>query len=339
MEVVVLSVPDCPNATLLSHRLQEVLVGRNDVRVSHQVVQDDDKATKTGMHGSPTLLIDGIDPFASLDIATSFSCRLYHDDDGRIHGAPSVEQLRRVFEGRYVTKSTQAVGSMYSLSVDTAPLLPAVRHIFGGTENSRLAPHKGGQRTVQHTILRHFAATGQPPSAATLDQCAIEAGTSISAALATLEKNDFVRLDGDGRLVVAYPFSAAPTPHKVQLGWNGITVFAMCAVDALGMGYMLSMDTIVLSITPDTGETVTVSFHDGHSEWTPPTAVVVAGVAGEEGPASKVCCLQTNIFTDMVHAQAWTKEHRDITSTILLPQQAEHLAQRAFSSLLATDAV
>ena len=338
MEVVLLSVPDCPNATLLSHRLQEVLVGRNDVRVSHQVVQDDDDAAKNDMHGSPTLLIDGIDPFASPDIATSFSCRLYHGDDRRIHGAPSVEQLQRVFD-RHVAKSTQAVGSMCSLSAGTPPLAPAVRNIFGVAENSRLAPHEGGQRTVQHTILRQFAATGQPPSAAILDQCAIEAGTSISAALATLEKNDFVRLDGDGRIIVAYPFSAAPTPHRVQLGWNGITVFAMCAMDALGMGYMLSMDTIVLSITPDTGERVTVSFHDGHSEWTPPTAVVFAGVAGEEGPASKVCCAQTNIFTDMVHAQAWTKEHRDITGSILLPHQAEHLAQRAFGSLLATDPV
>jgi hypothetical protein len=50
------------------------------------------------------------------EIATSFSCRFYHDDDGRIHEAPSVEQLQRIFEVRHVAKPTQDVGSMCSLS-------------------------------------------------------------------------------------------------------------------------------------------------------------------------------------------------------------------------------
>ena len=47
------------------------------------------------MNGSPTLLIDGIDPFASADqCACGVSCRLYRDQEGRIAPAPSVDQLR-----------------------------------------------------------------------------------------------------------------------------------------------------------------------------------------------------------------------------------------------------
>jgi hypothetical protein len=48
------------------------------------------------MHGSPTLLIDGQDPFADPDTPSSLSCRLYRAPDGRQQGAPSVADLRGV---------------------------------------------------------------------------------------------------------------------------------------------------------------------------------------------------------------------------------------------------
>jgi len=50
------------------------------------------------MHGSPTLLIDGVDPFAEPGQPPSLSCRLYRDDDGRTSGAPSAGQLRHAIE-------------------------------------------------------------------------------------------------------------------------------------------------------------------------------------------------------------------------------------------------
>jgi hypothetical protein len=50
------------------------------------------------MHGSPTLLIGGTDPFAAPGQAASLSCRLYRDDAGRAAPAPSVEALRTAIE-------------------------------------------------------------------------------------------------------------------------------------------------------------------------------------------------------------------------------------------------
>ncbi|MEY9936759.1 organomercurial lyase [Streptacidiphilus sp. MAP5-3] len=48
------------------------------------------------MHGSPTLLVDGRDPFAAPGTAATVSCRLYRSADGRVDGAPSVEALRQI---------------------------------------------------------------------------------------------------------------------------------------------------------------------------------------------------------------------------------------------------
>src|SRR4051794_14140426 len=51
---------------------------------------------RRGMTGSPTLLIDGTDPFARPGSEPSLSCRLYPSENGRVEGAPSVDDLRRV---------------------------------------------------------------------------------------------------------------------------------------------------------------------------------------------------------------------------------------------------
>jgi anaerobic selenocysteine-containing dehydrogenase len=96
MRVMVLAVPDCPNAMLLEERLAQVLDGRRNVSVSRQVIEDEQEAARQGMHGSPTILVDGTDPFAEPGQSATVSCRLYRDSDGRVCGAPSVSQLRQV---------------------------------------------------------------------------------------------------------------------------------------------------------------------------------------------------------------------------------------------------
>jgi hypothetical protein len=100
MQLTVLAVPDCPNAPVLEERLTAVLRGRADVSVSHRVISNDSEAVRWGMHGSPTLLIDGADPFAEWGQPPSMSCRLYPGDDGQTSGAPSMAQLQRAIEQR-----------------------------------------------------------------------------------------------------------------------------------------------------------------------------------------------------------------------------------------------
>jgi hypothetical protein len=95
MELTVLAVPDCPNAALLEQRLAQVIEGRRDVTVSRQLIADQDEAARWGMRGSPTLLVDGTDPFAGPGEPASLSCRLYRDGNGQGDGAPAVSQLRQ----------------------------------------------------------------------------------------------------------------------------------------------------------------------------------------------------------------------------------------------------
>lgn len=95
MELTVLAVPGCPNLALLLHRLDRVLPDAHDAApVSVRVITSEAEAAHFGMHGSPTLLIDGQGPFATPGAATSVSCRIHRVADGRTEGAPSIDQLK-----------------------------------------------------------------------------------------------------------------------------------------------------------------------------------------------------------------------------------------------------
>jgi hypothetical protein len=90
MKLEVLHVPHCANLPSMLERLGEVI----DLPVTTRVIESDADAAMFGMAGSPTLLIDGVDPFAVPgECDCGVSCRLYRDQNGRIVAAPSVEQL------------------------------------------------------------------------------------------------------------------------------------------------------------------------------------------------------------------------------------------------------
>jgi hypothetical protein len=95
MRIQVLHVSDCPGAAVLTERLAQLLAGRPDVHLDRQVVTDEAQAVTLGMSGSPTLLVDGVDPFAEPGRSPSMSCRLYRDTDGHVSGEPSAAQLGR----------------------------------------------------------------------------------------------------------------------------------------------------------------------------------------------------------------------------------------------------
>lgn len=96
MKLVLLTVPDCPNASAFEERLAAALAGLPTAVIRRMVVGDKREAAEAGMHGSPTLLVNGTDPFAAPGEPPSLSCRLYRDAAGHAGSAPSVEELRRV---------------------------------------------------------------------------------------------------------------------------------------------------------------------------------------------------------------------------------------------------
>ncbi len=96
VSLTILTVAGCPHTPLLEQRLAAVLGDRTDVRITREVIADAGEAARAGLHGSPTLLVNGADPFAAPGQPASLSCRLYDNGAGLVEGAPSEARLRLV---------------------------------------------------------------------------------------------------------------------------------------------------------------------------------------------------------------------------------------------------
>jgi hypothetical protein len=97
MEVRLLYFDGCPNWTVAEERLRSALVslGHGDVPIQRIQVETDEDAERLAFFGSPTILVDGRDPFASGTERPALACRGFTTPDGRA-GSPTVAQLVEV---------------------------------------------------------------------------------------------------------------------------------------------------------------------------------------------------------------------------------------------------
>lgn len=92
--ITILHTPGCPNVALLRQRLADALTRfpGPTPRIVVEEVTDPDEASRRDFHGSPALLLDGMDPFTSTETPPAFACRTYRTETG-VERAPSVDQI------------------------------------------------------------------------------------------------------------------------------------------------------------------------------------------------------------------------------------------------------
>ena len=95
MDVTLLYLDDCPNWQVADGRLTDALLvlGLDPSIVEHQLISSDEQAKRARFRGSPTILINGVDPFETDDDGpVGLSCRVYRNETG-FAGAPTVDEL------------------------------------------------------------------------------------------------------------------------------------------------------------------------------------------------------------------------------------------------------
>ncbi|HEU4424203.1 MAG TPA: organomercurial lyase, partial [Pilimelia sp.] len=227
MNVDLLLAPDCPHADAARAVLDECLDRLGlQVRVRERV----------GDYPSPTILVDGVDVMTdAAGMPPVRACRL---------DVPSRSRVLAALRARATAGRHDVIGKSRDRP---RPLL--------GPISARVRELSPPARALHRTILNAFAATGQPPDPASLPA---PGGHDHQVLLQELHDRDAVRLDAYGGIRAAYPFSGTPTAHTVAIA-GGSTVWAMCAIDALGIAAMLGRDVTITSRDPYTGEPVRVS--------------------------------------------------------------------------------
>ncbi|MFP5579853.1 MAG: thioredoxin family protein [Acidimicrobiia bacterium] len=96
MKLELLYFNDCPNWKIAAERLENIAT-RRGLAVEARLVSTPEEAEAAGFRGSPTILVDGRDPFAAGDEPFGLACRVYQTPDGPA-GSPTTEQLEAVID-------------------------------------------------------------------------------------------------------------------------------------------------------------------------------------------------------------------------------------------------
>lgn len=125
MRIEVRHIEGCASVQTARERLAVALAatGLRDARLLQRLVPNDREAAALRFIGSPTILIDGVDPFAETDARVGLCCRLYRTPGG-LERAPTIEQLIAAL----TLSVASALGGTQSHLTPTLPELhPTVR--------------------------------------------------------------------------------------------------------------------------------------------------------------------------------------------------------------------
>jgi hypothetical protein len=213
------------------------------------------------------------------------------------------------------------------------PLVDRAEVRAGLDRARRLSP---AERDLYRWVLRAFTRHGTPPVDELVD-VASSLGLDFDQALARLAEEDLVHRDQSGEIVVAYPFSGAPTAHRVRVD-GGKEVYAMCAVDALGIPFMLGEPGEIRSSDPLTGAEIGVQVQPGFAvAWQPDPAVVLWAATGDGGPSAATCCRFVHFFSSAENARHYLGQKSQLTGEILTVPIAAEAGKAIFGDVLATD--
>jgi alkylmercury lyase len=198
---------------------------------------------------------------------------------------------------------------------------------------ARCARLSESERELYAWILRRFATDGRPRSVE-LRAAAEQLGLEPDGALETLACEDLIHRGADGEIAVAYPFSGRPTAHRVRFP-GGHEVDAMCAIDALGIAPMFGVAIEIESRDPMSGDEVHARVvPDASVEWSPESAVVVAGAIRSQGDACCGCCPVLNFFASAANAERWLADHPEVRGTLISMREAAAAGRAVFGDVL-----
>jgi len=190
------------------------------------------------------------------------------------------------------------------------------------------------EECVRRRVLEGFA-TGATVSVATLAERSRIAPAHVRETLGRLAAADLLVLDGTGETVLAaYPFSSIPTPHRVHL--SGREVFALCAVDALGIAAMLKEDVSISSHCVHCGRSVQIQARPEQLTRHLPSETVVwfPSSEGDCCPVAQSRCPNISFFCTSDHLEAWRKANGQPAGVVLSLLEAFEAGRAIFGSLL-----
>ncbi len=187
---------------------------------------------------------------------------------------------------------------------------------------------------VRKAILQGFADEGKAPGVQDLAHALGLPLAVVRAACRTLAAADLiVWQDEKAHIISAYPFSGSQRAHQVLLEGH-TTRYAMCAIDALGIPFMLGQGARIRSACFFCHTPVIVDIADGLLQGASPSTLVV-WLSEQDGCChAEVRCPLMNFFCEEAHLQAWHATSPQESGISLSVLEALEVGKAAFGALL-----
>jgi hypothetical protein len=190
--------------------------------------------------------------------------------------------------------------------------------------------------SIHRFILQTFARTGHSPTLEDIQrEFALSSEAEANLRVVELERQGAVhRNPGDRAIAHAYPFSDEPTSHRVQLA-GGPQVYAMCAIDALGIPFMLNRDAEIRSACAQCGGEVYIQVRSKHiTQQNTEDIVVWFPTRKAQCIVATDLCPAVNFFCSPEHLQQWKAMYPEQNGQALTLAQALASGRKIFEPLL-----
>jgi hypothetical protein len=117
---------------------------------------------------------------------------------------------------------------------------------------------------LRNWTYRRFVELGRAPTAAEFAARIQRSEPDVRAAWRRLHDAHALVLDGAGEIRMANPFSAVPTPFRVEAADK--SWYANCAWDAFGIGAALHADSLIDTECADCHDPIQLAVRDGRPD-------------------------------------------------------------------------
>ncbi|UCG86494.1 MAG: hypothetical protein JSW71_21780 [Gemmatimonadota bacterium] len=158
-----------------------------------------------------------------------------------------------------------------------------------------------GRRNIYGCVLETFRRLGKAPTPSEIAEELKVTENVVIENLRALEADGALKLEpGTTAILDAYPYSAVPTKHIVQLP-DGSRLHCMCAIDVFYVPFLTESDVSIESRCHYCDAAIRISVDDGAITGIDPPATVVWD------SAATYDCPLTNFFCSQEHLRLWNE--------------------------------
>jgi hypothetical protein len=151
-----------------------------------------------------------------------------------------------------------------------------------------------------------------------------------------LDEVDVIHLNGKKSMIeAAYPFSGIKNSHVVKIkGDKYKNTYAMCAIDALGIGFMFNRDLTIATKCFHCDEEIHIEIENNQIISLTPLETVVWGHIEYSCCAATSLCNNINFFSSGEHFEEWKKDQKALQGHVLQISEAFFLGKQFFEERL-----